>query len=39
MTIGLDNFRDPAELHLHNLLIQPFRGGQGDYFDQTAGPG
>ena len=31
MTIGLDTFRDPAELHLHNLLIQPFRGGQGDY--------
>ena len=31
MTIGLDGFRDPAELHLHNLLLQPFRGGQGDY--------
>ena len=31
MTIGLDSFRDPAELHLHNLLLQPFKGGQGDY--------
>ncbi len=31
MTIGLDRFRDPAELHLHNLLIQPFKGGRGGY--------
>ena len=31
MTIGLDSFRDPAELHLHRLLLHPFWGGQGDY--------
>ena len=31
MTIGLDAFRDPAELHLHNLLLQPFRRGEADY--------
>ena len=31
MTIGLDAFRDGAELHLHNMLIQPFRRGEGEY--------
>ena len=31
MTIGLDTFRDTGELHLHNLLIQPFRRGAADY--------
>ena len=29
MTIGLDAFRDDAELHLHRMLVQPFRRGQG----------
>ncbi len=31
MTIGLDAFRDGAELHLHNMLVQPFRRGEGEY--------
>ena len=31
MTIGLDQFRDPHELWIHRLLIQPFRGAVGIY--------
>ena len=31
MTIGLDAFREPDDLHLHRLLVQPFRLGAGDY--------
>jgi sterol desaturase/sphingolipid hydroxylase (fatty acid hydroxylase superfamily) len=31
MTIGLDIFRDPAELRLDRMLVQPFRGGVGRY--------
>jgi sterol desaturase/sphingolipid hydroxylase (fatty acid hydroxylase superfamily) len=31
MTIGLETFRDPAELPLHRLLLQPFRGPVGRY--------
>ena len=31
MTIGLDQFRDPRELWIHRLLIQPFRGATGIY--------
>ena len=31
MTIGLDLFRDPKELRLHRLLIQPFLGEAGKY--------
>ncbi len=31
MTIGLDLFREPAELHLHKMLAQPFIGGVGEY--------
>ena len=30
MTIGLDAFRKDADLHLHNMLVQPFRRGAGD---------
>ena len=30
MTIGIDLFRDPGELHLHKMLVQPFIGGPGD---------
>ena len=31
MTIGLDAFRNPADLHLHRMLVQPFRRGEGEY--------
>ncbi len=31
MTIGLDTFREPGELHLHRMLLQPFRPGKGGY--------
>ena len=31
MTIGLDSFRDPAELRLDRLLLQPFVGPVGAY--------
>jgi len=31
MTIGLDTFRDPAELRLDRLLVQPFVGPVGAY--------
>jgi sterol desaturase/sphingolipid hydroxylase (fatty acid hydroxylase superfamily) len=31
MTIGLDLFRDPAELRLDRMLLQPWRGAAGVY--------
>jgi len=31
MTIGLDRFREPAELRLDRLLLQPLRGDAGAY--------
>jgi sterol desaturase/sphingolipid hydroxylase (fatty acid hydroxylase superfamily) len=31
MTIGLTQFRDPQELRLDRMLVQPFREGVGDY--------
>jgi sterol desaturase/sphingolipid hydroxylase (fatty acid hydroxylase superfamily) len=31
MTIGLDSFRDPAQLRLDRMLAQPFIGGVGPY--------
>ena len=31
MTIGLDAFRDDGELHLHRMLLQPFRRGKAQY--------
>lgn len=31
MTIGISQFRDPAELRLDRMLIQPFRGDTRDY--------
>ena len=31
MTIGLDAFRDAGELHLHRMLLQPFRRGDAEY--------
>ena len=31
MTIGLDAFRDGRELHLHKMLLQPFRRGEAQY--------
>ena len=31
MTIGIDLFRDPAQLHLHRMLVQPFRMEAGNY--------
>jgi hypothetical protein len=29
MTIGIDKFRDPAELRLDRMLTQPFRDDKG----------
>jgi hypothetical protein len=29
MTIGIEQFRDPRELGLHRMLLQPFRGDAG----------
>ncbi|HSV22328.1 MAG TPA: sterol desaturase family protein [Xanthobacteraceae bacterium] len=31
MTIGIDQFRDPRELGLDRMLLQPFRGDAGGY--------
>jgi sterol desaturase/sphingolipid hydroxylase (fatty acid hydroxylase superfamily) len=31
MTIGIEQFRDPHELRLDRMLLQPFRGGVGNY--------
>jgi sterol desaturase/sphingolipid hydroxylase (fatty acid hydroxylase superfamily) len=31
MTIGIEQFRDPRELGLDRMLLQPFRGDPGDY--------
>ena len=31
MTIGIDQFRDPGELRLDRMLVQPFRGDAGSY--------
>jgi sterol desaturase/sphingolipid hydroxylase (fatty acid hydroxylase superfamily) len=31
MTIGVEEFRDPAEQRLDRMLSQPFRGGKGHY--------
>jgi sterol desaturase/sphingolipid hydroxylase (fatty acid hydroxylase superfamily) len=31
MTIGIEQFRDPRELWLHRLLVQPFRGSASGY--------
>jgi sterol desaturase/sphingolipid hydroxylase (fatty acid hydroxylase superfamily) len=31
MTIGIEQFRDPRELGLDRMLLQPFRGGAGQY--------
>ena len=31
MTIGLDTFRDPAQLRLDRMLVQPFLGAVGAY--------
>jgi len=31
MTIGIEQFRDPSELRLDRMLLQPFRGGVGNY--------
>jgi sterol desaturase/sphingolipid hydroxylase (fatty acid hydroxylase superfamily) len=31
MTIGIEQFRDPRELRLHHMLVQPFRDGDRSY--------
>lgn len=31
MVIGLNQFRNPKELHLHKMLIQPFLESTKDY--------
>jgi sterol desaturase/sphingolipid hydroxylase (fatty acid hydroxylase superfamily) len=38
MAIGIDQFRDPGELRLDRMLIQPFREGTGDYPMLKRGP-
>jgi sterol desaturase/sphingolipid hydroxylase (fatty acid hydroxylase superfamily) len=38
MTIGIEQFRDPRELRLDRMLVQPFRGSVGSYpFGRRAG--
>ena len=39
MTIGLDAFREARDLHLHRMLVQPFRRGAGDYAINRRPPG
>jgi sterol desaturase/sphingolipid hydroxylase (fatty acid hydroxylase superfamily) len=31
MTIGIEQFRDPRELRLERMLVQPFRDDAGSY--------
>ena len=31
MTIGIEQFRDPGELRLDRMLLQPLRGDVGPY--------
>jgi hypothetical protein len=31
MTIGIEQFRDPRELRLDRMLVQPFHGSVGGY--------
>lgn len=31
ITIGLDTFRETSDLHLHKMLVQPFKRGAGEY--------
>jgi hypothetical protein len=31
MTIGIEKFRDPRELRLDRMLLQPFREDEGRY--------
>jgi hypothetical protein len=31
MTFGIEQFRDPRELGLDRMLLQPFRGEAGSY--------
>ena len=39
MTIGIEMFRDPGALHLHRMLVQPFRGTAGAYpINRASGP-
>ncbi len=37
MTIGIEQFREPGDLRLDRMLIQPFRGSPGDYPINRAG--
>jgi sterol desaturase/sphingolipid hydroxylase (fatty acid hydroxylase superfamily) len=39
MTIGIDCFRDPRELRLDRMLLQPLRGNGPDRRSASAGPG
>jgi sterol desaturase/sphingolipid hydroxylase (fatty acid hydroxylase superfamily) len=38
MTIGIDRFRDPRELRLDRMLLQPLRGDSPDRRSASAGP-
>ncbi len=39
MTIGIELFRTPGDLHLHRMLIQPFREKTGEYAINRRGDG
>jgi sterol desaturase/sphingolipid hydroxylase (fatty acid hydroxylase superfamily) len=39
MTIGIEQFRTSRELWLHRMLLQPFRGQDGDYAIGRSGEG
>ena len=37
MTIGIEQFREPTQLHLHRMLAQPFIGTAGPYTNGRSG--
>ena len=37
MTLGIEQFREPGDLRLDRMLVQPFRGSPGDYPINRAG--
>jgi sterol desaturase/sphingolipid hydroxylase (fatty acid hydroxylase superfamily) len=37
MTIGIEQFREPGDLRLDRMIVQPFRGSPGDYPINRAG--
>jgi sterol desaturase/sphingolipid hydroxylase (fatty acid hydroxylase superfamily) len=39
MTIGIEQFREPGDLRLDRMIVQPFRGSPGDYPINRSGVG